>query len=358
MEFDTIHTINARDNIVMEVMAQLTGSDDVIRTDFFNRKNLLSDMLEHHDISYADLKPALTPSKKNDEVCFLFDWQEIESNCYGSEVFDVLLPLMDSEWTCSVMSGDLLASGKGALLIQDWLSQNGNMCIPEDKIRPETLYGVYFNNASNARITKVHTVLHSFPGYVGHCILTAPSYMKDILSCTFVHTFVKCKDAVLSDDPDIIDEVKREEGNYEFEKHGFRSFKVPNDHFMFLLSYKIERRVKWDHKFDDAVAAHSLGLKQFDFSNLEVLLREAKHNYLKEHHAESLDHAGLCDANSQFIADQIKAKLQNQYIYNLSRSMDGTTGKCCINLYLDNQNFSCSLKCTEGCDKFEVVTFY
>jgi hypothetical protein len=356
MEFETIHTINARDNVFMEVMSELSPSKEVFQEDFFSRKQELSHMLIREGVNYSDLKSALVPSRHKKEVSFIFDWETVEQSdaCYGHAIFDSMLPLFGNDWTCSVMIGDISPSKR----VKAWMIKNGEIHVPDAKINPMTLFAVFINNISENRIAEIHDFLRSFRGYIGFCDITSPSYMRDVIACTVTHMFVKCKDVMLSSSPDVMKNLERGTMFYEYEKHGFRSLLVPEEYFIFLLSYKIEGSMKWEHKFDDAIATNLMGMKKNNFQDIEVLLSQPKLGYLHKEKAESLSLAGLDCMDSIQIAEQIKTKLENHYVYNIARSLDGSIGKCCVNIRLNNRSFFCALKCDIGIGKLEVTTFY
>ena len=105
--FDTIFTLDARTNILLEVTTDYFGLNPKqvfrsIQQSFVELKSAL----DQKGIDYSDLKGALVPSTTREEWAFLFDWERSEHSAYGREAMHSLLPLLNRKGTHSVLCGD------------------------------------------------------------------------------------------------------------------------------------------------------------------------------------------------------------------------------------------------------------
>ncbi|MBN3124354.1 hypothetical protein [Pectobacterium brasiliense] len=107
----TIHTLNARGNVMLEVMRDyLMLSPQIMNAQINIMKNEVVNLLNGKKINYDDLKSALTPDRKRKEMVFIFDTNLIESDWYGNDVFKQIIPLFKKESNHSILVGDYIGS--------------------------------------------------------------------------------------------------------------------------------------------------------------------------------------------------------------------------------------------------------
>ena len=107
---DTIFTLNARDNVFLEVLQEhFRLSPEKMYGEIRALFNETLDALNISGINYLEVKKALVPSTDKYELALLFNSQEIDSYAYGREVFYHILPLLDRRTTQSALVGDLVA---------------------------------------------------------------------------------------------------------------------------------------------------------------------------------------------------------------------------------------------------------
>lgn len=104
----SIHTINARSHIMLEVLRDHFAWNDehTFKQIQLLHKELLG-ILACKGINYAELRSALTPQGSKHETAFLFDTALIKSNWYGKELVEFFLSKLKSEANHSILTGDL-----------------------------------------------------------------------------------------------------------------------------------------------------------------------------------------------------------------------------------------------------------
>lgn len=334
-QFDVILTLDARTNILLEVITtQFRLSDSRV---FWEIQQLLSRLrgtLSAKGITYEQLRPALVPQADRGEHAFVFDWAKSNSSLYGPQAVQAILPLLNSTSTHSFLCGDWLpwrgpfdewAAASPAALTDEGLLRAGG--------RGDTLYFVYLNNLTRAMVYRLDGELRRCPSYIGHLDLTLATPLKGCLSTILARDFIKHRKLVIKAHED--DRPDEEDFNlslYDFSSVDLRLRSVPSMLYGPLLSYKIERPVI-PGELDTKFSLNALTPSPIDLSALAVVLDERKLQYLRKEKRTSLDRAALASLSAADIASQIHAKLQASYIYNLARALDGPTLK--LNVILE-----------------------
>ena len=121
MRHETIFTIDARGNILLEVVQQTFG---LTQQQMFSEINglfrELLDVLAAKKIKYDNLKTALIPTPDKNEGVLVFDSSNIKSPWYGLPIFKQIIPLFDTRSSHSVLCGDYIGDNK----LQDRLFKN------------------------------------------------------------------------------------------------------------------------------------------------------------------------------------------------------------------------------------------
>jgi len=180
---DTIFTLNARDNIFLDVIGKRFNIDQPqMRVEIQTMFRSMVQDLEKSGLHYVDLKTALVPSLDNHEVGFIFDSTAIESSIYGAEVMSRILPLIDLRSTQSCLVGDLIAGNDAQEFIFSLLEQFlvGNRAF--EYIHSTLLFCVYLNNLTKKSLARIHENLQSFTAYLGYVPCTYSSLAKTYLS--------------------------------------------------------------------------------------------------------------------------------------------------------------------------------
>ncbi|MFY3742480.1 hypothetical protein ACOQFB_01125 [Anaeromyxobacter sp. Red801] len=357
--FDTIHTLEARSNVFLEVTAKhFELSDDHVFALIHLLLKRLRAALSSKGIEYERLRPALTPSIDRDEHAFVFDSAECHSSLYGREAIRTILPLLDRDSTHSVLCGDWLPS-RGSFAEWAELSRSCVASLPSCLGgRGDTLYFVYLNHLTPTTTARLHATLQQSSFYLGYLDLTLASPLKACLATTLVRECIKHRRIILrahEDDRDDSEDVDL--SLFEFATLGFTVRSVPAMLYGPFLSYKIERPVlkgELDIHFSlNALTPAPLALRGFD-----VVLEPSKLEYLRTHKRGSLESAGLHELDPQEFARQIRAKVEANYIYRLARSADGTTLKFNVVAEFAGARTVCALEYIPAERRLRVITLY
>ena len=93
MTFRTIHTLEARGNILLEVVkGRFHVGDSAMHRLIWRTADELTRMLEQKGVRYSELKLALVPQIAKSEIALFFDRASIESGSYGWQVHARILP--------------------------------------------------------------------------------------------------------------------------------------------------------------------------------------------------------------------------------------------------------------------------
>ena len=107
--FKSLHTLNARGNIMLEVMRDHFDLDPKQMFALIQgMRGNVEAALSKKGISYDDLKTALVPTQNRREVALVFNTMAIKSAWYGREVMAQVIPLLNKESSHSVLAGDYL----------------------------------------------------------------------------------------------------------------------------------------------------------------------------------------------------------------------------------------------------------
>lgn len=324
----TIHTLNARGYTMLEfVRAEFKLSDQVMHQEIQALHLDIVKVLSEKDIPYKKLKSALVPSidKNKNEAAFIFDSQIIESNLYGYEIANIMLPLYDKRTTQSVLGGDIIGEDEDQDLIFDILKES--LVLARSAVYVNTLWAcAYVNNLSDFALQKFHKTLSEYPAYVGYIPCTFASRARIYLSTILVNDFLKYKNIILmAHEPDRSNEEDVNLSSYPFEKHGYTVRSLRDHYFGIFLSYKIERPVVRGFEVDTEMSILAVSKDFFPLEDFKVKVEEAKHKYLLSEKIEKQKKAGIQDLDSSDLAQLIRSKISAGYIYNLCKKYDKNT---------------------------------
>lgn len=358
--FETIHALDARTNVFLEVMTDhLKLSDAEVFDQIQQLLRRLTSALSSKGIEYERLRPALTPSTDRDERAFVFDSARCTDSLYGREAVRKILSLLGRESTHSVLCGDWLpwrgrfdewASISQAALTSDSLPALGGS--------GETFYFVYLNHLTPAMTEQLDTALRQTPFYLGYLDLNLATPLKGCLATILVRELITHRHFVIrAHEDDRPDTEDRDLSLFELADLGFTIRSVPAMLYGPFLSYKIERPIVRGES-DTRFSLNAITPTPTALSDFEIVLEQSKLNYLRTHKLGSLARSGLERLTGDEIADQIRAKIEANYIYSLSRSTDGSTLKFNIIMQFGTARTLCALEYVQTLRKLRVITFY
>lgn len=312
-----IWTLDARDSVMLEVIAKLDNlSDDEMQREILAAHKLTIDFLAAKGVDYSRLRTALVPQQQREEIALIFDTQQIQSDWYGYDVGSKLVGLLPRKLSCSLLHGDLIIENQhfGMALIDEFM-----VPVNDASIQHTTqLYCVYINNLTKLMLDSIVKTLAEYSPFVGYVNVTNSSQFKDWLSATLVSACLKARHIVVTgheDDAPI-------EGDYNllgwpWEEHNYTCRSIPDMYAHLFLAYKIERRVVPGFEADARFALAAIAGTSVDLEALQVDVKEARLEYLRSSHASGLDRAGLMNADTAELASLAKSKIADSYFYKL-----------------------------------------
>jgi len=316
----SIHTLDARDNVMLEVMRDYFRLSPIhMFREIQGLRDATEEALAQKGISYAKLRPALVPDPHKREVALVFDATQIEEASYGYQVFRRIIPLFDKNTNLSVLAGDYVDRPGQAGQLYDAFVQAVRLHKEVAYRHPTQFFVVYINHLSEAMVESLDTGLRNFAPYIGFADVTYISMFKIYLSTMLVNCCIKHGTIILQGhEPDrpAADDVNTR--GYPFEENGYICRSVSDDMMGVMLSYKIERPVFPGFEVDTEFALNAISLTPKTLDKLEVEVDEAKIAYLNSAKSESMRRAGLQAASAEQLAEVIKGQMSGNYIYNLA----------------------------------------
>jgi hypothetical protein len=183
-------------------------------------------------------------------------------------------------------------------------------------------------------IQSINNGLNQYDPYIGYFNLTYSSLLKTYLSFILVSAFIKSKTTIISSSDNYLD-IEEDENIYKqlFEKNGFICKNVPSRYYGLFLSYKIERSVYEGFNSDTEFSLNSITTNVLDLSEFTLIVGTDKFEYLLREKSGILDQTGITNLSPADLEFQIKEKIKENYIYNLTFLKQHSTIK--FNLILE-----------------------
>lgn len=318
-KFETIHSLDSRGNVMLDVFADSFNlSGEGIFQEIQQAYSNLVACLATKGIRYQELKSALIPNAKKLERAYIFDWNACLSSWYGNEVHNRLLPLLPRDSSRSVLAGDWLSRYSFAEILEDSKNDVSEHVFVHSVV-PETVYFVYLNNLSESAAQKIDIELRKYHAYVGFLDLTYMSLVKGMLAHMLMKIYIQHKSIIIQyHEDDVLPEENENLIGYNFKKYGYQERSVPQTLYQWFLSYKIECPVIPNFSNDIRFSLNSLTSNAIPLQDLELILDQAKHQYLLKEKEGSMRRIGMLHMTTDEITTQIKAKLDSNYLYNLA----------------------------------------
>ena len=314
-----IHTLNARGNIMLEVMRDHFGlKPHHMQREIQAMRHTLEELLAKKGISYDKLKSALVPDRKRREIALVFDTMSIESSCYGREVFEKIIPLLEKKSNHSILVGDYLDRPGQADQLFSAIEEAVQLRRSVEFNHPTQFFIVYLNNLTDAMVRRFDDGLTGYRAYVGYADTTYASMFKFYLSTMLVNLCVKHGAVIIQGhEPDRDESEDVNMSGYPFEESGFTCRSISSDLEGILLTYKIERPAFPGFEVDTEFALNAISLQPMPLNDFSVEVEEAKLAYVKANKSGSVERAGLEAISAAELAALIKAKISGNYIYSL-----------------------------------------
>ena len=142
-----IYTLNARGNVLLPATVNMLNlNNSQYAKMVLSVHNEAKSKLANKGIDYNKLKSALIPVHKDKyEIALVFDSQLIESDWYGNDVFEHVLPSLNKESTCSILCGDIIADYLPCEIVFQILMNDMVQIHPTTFRHPTQYFVVYIN---------------------------------------------------------------------------------------------------------------------------------------------------------------------------------------------------------------------
>ena len=335
----SIHTVNARGNIMLEVARDyLKLSSEHMRREIAGLQREVTALLVAKGIRYAELRSALVPQADRKEIALFFDSTQMGS-FYGGEAHALLLPLLHRQSSRSVLCGDLIGRGLSQDDLYDLMVET---VIPLKEFtyrHSSQFFVIYVNNLTDGMIQTILDGLGDHQAFIGVADMTYGSRLKWLLAHSLVNSYIQHKGVIIGPHED--DRPDTENVNlpgYPFEENGFRVRSVPARLEGTMLSYKIECPVFRGFEVDSEMALNAISTDILSLTELDIEIDQRKLEYLHKEKADSLRGAGLWGADVDRLKSLIKGRLSANYIYGMSYVGEHDTAKFNVMIEAEGPN--------------------
>jgi hypothetical protein len=321
----TIHTLNARGNVMLEVMRDYFSITPArMFREIQGMRQMVETQLAAKGVSYDSLRSALVPDRKRREIALVFDNSIIKNGWYGYEVFERVIPLFDKGSNHSILVGDYLPRDGQADLLFEAFRDAVRPVRPVEYRHPTQFYIVYINNLTEAMVQRFADGLGGYEPYVGMADTTFLSPFKILLSTMLVNLGVKHgRIMIQGHEPDRDENEDVNMSGLPFEENGYICRSLSSDLEGVLLSYKIERPIFPGFEVDTEFSLNAISGSPLPLGDFKVEVTEAKLAYIKEAKAGSAERAGLEALSPGQLEAMIQDRINGSYIYNLSAAEGG-----------------------------------
>lgn len=335
-----IHTLNARGNIMLEVVRDyfdLTPAH-MLREIQGMRAQMVC-VLKAKGINYDDLRAALMPDREKLEIALIFDTMQIEDSWYGYQVFERIIPLLDPKTKNSILVGDFIGSNDRQEALQEAFCDAVYPVRHIEYRLSSRFYVVYINNLTDTAFQKLADGLLDYKPYVGYANTTYQSLFKTLLSSKLVNLCVKMGRKIIQGHEDDRDESENVNmSGMPFEDSDYEYISIRSSLKDVFLSYKIESPVFDGFEVDREMAVNSVNASPSTLDDFDVQVEDAKLDYIKTEKAGSLHHAGLSEVSTADLQEIIRKKLRSNYIYNMSHLSEYNVTKFSIVIEVSDED--------------------
>ena len=368
-----IYTINTREFLLYPTIKSFFNLSDIDVYKMINDEHLkLLQRLSMKNVQYNNLKRALIPNQEKDkkEICFIFDSLQINSNIYGNEIFNKLIPLLDRESTYSILAGDYIDILKdipnSQFILKDALKETITEYNSSIYQYSNQYFLIYINSITEKQTQAIIESLKKFCWFYGYADVSLHSRFKTYLSEILSSICIKNKSTIIaSHHSDYNDFENINMFGYPFEENGFKFISINEDSFGPFLSYKIESILP--NKDDVGFSFNALFPKFDSIEKLKINITDNRwNNYFnnkenKNGKQEILKTLDIDNIGKDEFTEMIFNQICGKYIYNLRKNEyeDNYLFNVCIELLTKNQRkrkTTVALKYRPDCGEIEIVT--
>lgn len=253
-----IWTLNARDNMLFDLVMQHANLAYIdLGPEIRQIHAQTVEMLASKGLAYEQLRSALVPHTEPElaDMVLVFDRARIDDGWYGLAIADRVLPLLERDWSGSILEGDLIWPGKYEHKAVSLLRELPSLRLPAEIRTTGQFFAVYLTNLNKHRKQKLIDGLREYEPFIGGVETHYESPLKNWMSLTLANSYVKYQSTFIgAHEPDIERVDERNLRLWPLDEHGYRCVSVPSDfYFNPFLSYKIERSPVLDDSVSDTL---------------------------------------------------------------------------------------------------------
>ena len=316
----TIHTLNARDHIVLEgIRDHFQMGPAPMRYAIDGMLAQTEEILASKGIKYGNLKSVLVPSPKRREIALVFDTQNMRESRYSIPIYSALIPLLFRQSNHSILAGDYIGDGDQQDLLHKSFLESVELIKQVEWHCSDQFFIVYVNNLTDNMINTFRNGLAAFEPFVGLADTTFASNFKCCLSTMLVNDCLKYKNIILM--PHEGDRDNSEDVNlrkYPWEDFGYVSRSLQDMYFGVFLSYKIERPVVQGFGSDTVLSINAVNPDPLPITDFNILVDQNKFRYLSGQKTAILKRIGLLGGDVSGLQDMISERISSNYIYNMT----------------------------------------
>lgn len=136
---------------------------------------------------------------------------------------------------------------------------------------------------------------------------------KHYLSTILIRNFIKDRHQIIAQDEDT---GYHNPTWYPFEEYGFKCKAINSIYYGIFLSYKIERPASLSEE-DIRFSLNAVSRAVFKLVEFKLVIEEPKLQYLLTKKKDNLERAGLLNLSLEELQDQVKSRINTNYIFNL-----------------------------------------
>jgi hypothetical protein len=313
----SIHTLNARDNVMLDVATQLLSlTPSQIQREIRGLVTQTAEILNTKGVPYAGLRNALVPQRDRREVLLVFDRAQIDSGWYSRAIWERLLPLFRQQGSHSVLEGDYLGGNRSQDMLREELMRDMVPGHYSEYMQSNQYFLVYVNNLSDTMVDHFHNGLSDYEPYTGFVDVTFSSWLKTYVSTILVNSFLlHRRHAIMSHEDGEDNSQNQNSPGYPFEENGFLVRSLESMYFDLLLSYKIERRVLPGSESDTTFSLNAISTDPASLASFEIQVEPGRLDYLVREKEGVMKRAGLLNATAAELEKRIRQQIFSNYIY-------------------------------------------
>lgn len=356
----SIHTIDARDNIMLEVMRSYFGVPPArmhreIRALVAETVGLLA----AKDIDYAKLNKALVPQPNRREIALVFDTINMTESWRALPIHSRLLPALHRKSSRSILHGNYIGKNQDAMYER---LLNALQAVREVEYRHGTqFYIVYINNLTDLMVEALVGAFNGFHPYVGYADMTFWSPLKTHLSFTIGTSYIQHGNFIICPhEDDALPEQNWNLPGFPFEEFGYRLRSIAGDPFGVLLSYKIERPIYEGFEEDAEFSLNALHSNPLTLAELDIHVTSERFEYLRGTPGHGVRQSEVQTVDE--LAALIGVKIRQNYIYDMIYDEDWDVSRFNVVLELGEgahrYRLRAGLKYLPEVKQLELITLY